>query len=209
MRSPRPLTAAFGSKDEQDENRGGLGRRTGEPTVKIDIDTLTEAELIDLNNRIVERLRFSNREAEMICQIVRHHLRPGLLSREPQLTRRAIFRFYKDLGDCGPACLLTWWNDRMATRGPASRLDQLDQQRSRLEELLMPYFFKAQEVVRPPRLVDGYGLMRALGLSPGPLVGSLLDAIEEAQAEGLVSSADEAINFAKRNLSTWKSKKSE
>lgn len=26
--------------------------------MKIDIDTLTEAELIDLNNRIVERLRF-------------------------------------------------------------------------------------------------------------------------------------------------------
>ena len=28
--------------------------------MKIDIDTLTEAELIDLNNRIVERLRFIN-----------------------------------------------------------------------------------------------------------------------------------------------------
>jgi hypothetical protein len=28
--------------------------------MKIDIDTLTEAELIDLNNRIVERLRLLN-----------------------------------------------------------------------------------------------------------------------------------------------------
>jgi hypothetical protein len=28
--------------------------------MKIDIDRLTEAELIDLNNRIVERLRFLN-----------------------------------------------------------------------------------------------------------------------------------------------------
>jgi hypothetical protein len=28
--------------------------------VKIDIDTLTEAELIDLNNRVVERLKFLN-----------------------------------------------------------------------------------------------------------------------------------------------------
>lgn len=31
-----------------------------EPIVNIDIDKLTEAELIDLNNRIVERLRFLN-----------------------------------------------------------------------------------------------------------------------------------------------------
>jgi hypothetical protein len=35
-----------------------MSRATGDPTVAIDIDALTEAELIDLNNRIVERLRF-------------------------------------------------------------------------------------------------------------------------------------------------------
>jgi len=37
--------------------------------MKIDIDRLTEAELIDLNNRIVERLRFLNQmraHAEML-----------------------------------------------------------------------------------------------------------------------------------------------
>jgi hypothetical protein len=33
-------------------------RDWGGPTMPIDIDSLTEAELIDLNNRIVERLRF-------------------------------------------------------------------------------------------------------------------------------------------------------
>jgi hypothetical protein len=55
-RAPEP----FGSKGEQDEDRRELGRRPGEPTVKIDIDALTEAELIDLNNRVVERLRFLN-----------------------------------------------------------------------------------------------------------------------------------------------------
>jgi hypothetical protein len=35
-----------------------LEQSTREPIVNIDIDKLTEAELIDLNNRIVERLRF-------------------------------------------------------------------------------------------------------------------------------------------------------
>jgi hypothetical protein len=38
---------------EDDPNRGG-------GNMKIDIDELTEAELIDLNHRIVERLRFLN-----------------------------------------------------------------------------------------------------------------------------------------------------
>lgn len=149
---------------------------------------------------VAQRLRFSNRETHLITQLVRHHLRPGFLSREPQLTRRAIYRFYKDLGDDGPACLLTWWCDRMATRGSLSRVDQVDQQRSRLEEMLSPYFFKVEEMVKPPRLVDGHRLMTELRLVPGPLVGDLLDAIEEAQAEGRVRSAEEAIAMARQQL---------
>lgn len=150
---------------------------------------------------IVERLRLANREAEMVCQMVRHHLRPGFLSREPQLTRRAVYRFYKDLGDHGPACLLTWWADRMATRGSKSRLDQIDQQRARLEALLNAYFFQAEEVVRPPRLLDGRQLMERFTLPPGPLVGELLAAIEEAQAEGRIRTSEEALSLARELLS--------
>lgn len=155
---------------------------------------------------IVKRLRLANREADMVCRLVRHHLRPGFLSREPQLTRRAIYRFFKDLGDHGPGCLLTWWADRMAARGSKSRLDQLDQQRGRLEELLNAYFFQAEEVVRPPRLIDGHRLMQTFRLKPGPVVGELLGAIEEAQAEGRIRSADEAIALARERLAQAKTR---
>jgi hypothetical protein len=37
---------------------GRIRTAEGDVTVRIDIDGLSEAELIDLNNRIVERLRF-------------------------------------------------------------------------------------------------------------------------------------------------------
>lgn len=149
---------------------------------------------------IVERLRLSNQEADMMCQLVLHHLRPGFLSREPEVTRRAVYRFYKELGDHGPACLLEWWADRMATRGTQSRLDQIDEQRRFLESMLENYFFKAAEVVKPPRLLDGNRLMQALQLKPGPLIGQLLEAIEEAQAEGHVATADEALTLARAQL---------
>ena len=152
------------------------------------------AELVE---SVTTRLRLSNREAEMIRRLVLYHLRPGHLSREATLTRRAIFRFFRDLEDDGPACVITWWIDRMATRGPGSHLDQIDQQRGRAEELLRAYFFKPEEAVRPPKLLDGHELMRALQLSPGPLVGELLRAIEEAQAEGAIRSKDEALSMAR------------
>ena len=133
----------------------------------------------------------------MVYQLVLHHLRPGFLSREPQLTRRAVYRFFKELGDNGPGCLLTWWADRMATRGSKSRVDQIDQQRDRLEEILNAYFFQAEEVVKPPRLLDGNRLMAAFQLPPGPVIGELLDAIEEAQAEGRIRTSDEALALAR------------
>lgn len=157
------------------------------------------AELIE---SVTTRLRLSNREAQMIRDLVLYHLRPGFLSREPVLTRRAIFRFFRDLGDDGPACLLVWWLDRMATRGSLSRLDQIDQQRARLEELLRAYFFKPEEAVRPPKLINGQELMQALALQPGPLIGTLLRLIEEAQAEGTLHAKDEALAFAKAHLKT-------
>jgi putative nucleotidyltransferase with HDIG domain len=149
---------------------------------------------------VVERLRLSNREAQMVCQLVLQHLRPGFLSREPQLTRRAIYRFFKELGEHGPGCLLLWWADRLATRGSKSRVDQIDQQRSRLEELLNAYFFQAAEVVKPPRLVNGHQLMEAFRLAPGARIGELLGAIEEAQAEGRIQSAAEALALAREVL---------
>jgi len=153
-----------------------------------------------LMEAVGERFKLSNRERHTLEQLVLFHLRPGHLSREPTLTARAIFRFFRDLGDDGPACLLLWWADRMATRGPSSRLDQIDQQRARLEELLRAYFFKPEEAVKPPRLVDGHELMRAFGLAPGPRVGELLEAIQEAQAEGAVRTKEEALTFARIRL---------
>lgn len=150
---------------------------------------------------MTERLRLSNREAEMIRRLVVAHLRPGHLSREPVVTRRAIFRFFRDLEDDGPACLLLWWADRLATRGPSSNVAHIPQQRARLEELLNAYFFRAEEVVKPPRLLTGHQLMQALGISSGPTVGKMLRAIEEAQAEGAVRTAEEALALARTLLS--------
>ncbi len=154
----------------------------------------------ELIGGVTERLRLANREAETVERLIRSHLRPGHLSREAQLTARAVFRFFRDLGEDGPACLLVWWADRLATRGPSSHVDQIDQQRARLEELLCAYFFKPEEAIAPPKLVDGRQLMAALGLPPGPLIGRLLQAVQEAQAEGRVAGVEEAIRVAREEL---------
>jgi len=39
--------------------------------------------------------------------------------------------------------------------------------------------------------------MKALGIAPGPGVGEALEALTEAQAEGIVKNRSEALNFLK------------
>jgi hypothetical protein len=52
-----------------------------------------------------------------------------------------------------------------------------------------------QDEIQHP-LVDGHVLMEGLSLSPGPLVGRLLDAVQEAIAVGEVANVEEALEFA-------------
>ena len=48
------------------------------------------------------------------------------------------------------------------------------------------------------RLVDGRDVMRALGLSPGPAVGRLLERLAERQEAGLLRSREEALDYLAR-----------
>jgi hypothetical protein len=52
----------------------------------------------------------------------------------------------------------------------------------------------------PPQLISSEELMRRLQLQPGPLVGQLLEAIAEAQAEGRIHSKEEALWLAEEQI---------
>lgn len=159
--------------------------------------------------QIGERWRFARREGEAIATIVRHHLRPGQLARlrreattgrmpSPQPTPRAIFRFFRDVGAEGPATLIVWLADRLATRGPEADEAALPSDTALIHELLGRYLDQASEAVGPPRLLDGRRLMAHLGIGPGPTVGRLLEAIAEAQVEGSVRTPEEALALAEQ-----------
>ena len=54
-----------------------------------------------------------------------------------------------------------------------------------------------EEAVSSPRLVDGHQVMDALGLKPGPMLGKVLNVVEEAQATGEIGSRKEALALAR------------
>ncbi|HMZ08927.1 MAG TPA: hypothetical protein PK078_15030, partial [Anaerolineales bacterium] len=67
--------------------------------------------------------------------------------------------------------------------------------------LLENYWERPEEVIMPPRLLDGNDLMKELSLSPGPQIGELLEAIRENQAAGKIETKEQALAFAREELS--------
>lgn len=142
-------------------------------------------------------LAFSTDEIRLVSTIVRRHMRPSLLAREGVLTRRAIYRFFRDTGDVGPEVLLLSLADRLGTYGPYLGDDAWEERLAFVARMLAAYY-ERPEIVSPLPLVSGDDLITALALAPGPLIGQLLAQVREAQAAGEVTTREEALALARR-----------
>jgi poly(A) polymerase len=151
----------------------------------------------DTAARIMRRFRFSSRETAFVRTLVAEHLRPVQLAAVGQTpTRRAIYRYFRDLGDAAVAALLLALADAAAARGPSLTREGWARQVAYMHSLLVRSV-KEAGIVHPPRLLDGRDVMVALALAPGPRVGRLLEALREAQAAGDVTDREGALAFVR------------
>ena len=149
---------------------------------------------------IMRRLRFSGAEARTVTAIIESHMRPGQMSSGGELpTPRAVYRFFRDTGDAALDILFLILADTLAARGPFVRLQTWRRYVAYVNYILARHYLEAPTAA-PERLVTGDDVMAHLRIVPGPLVGRLLAAIEEARALGEIATRDEALSLAERLL---------
>lgn len=148
----------------------------------------------DMAENILRRLRFSNGEIGLVKTIVAHHLRPILLAQNG-ISDRAVYRFFRDLGEVGVDVAVHAWCDQRATYGDAMPPEIDAKLQAVIGRLLDRYYHAHTQVVAPPPLLKGTDVMEHLHLKPGPRVGSVLDALREAQAIGQVLTREDALAF--------------
>jgi tRNA nucleotidyltransferase/poly(A) polymerase len=146
---------------------------------------------------IADRLRLSARAGGLIARLVGQHLRPMHLAQSGGITRRARYRFFRDLGDDARDLMLLALADAAAVRGEAP-LGVWAGAGGAILRSLMSGEGEAQQLAMSAPLLRGDDVMSALGLSPGPQVGRLLAELREAQALGFVSSRAEALAYLHR-----------
>ncbi len=143
---------------------------------------------------IMRRLHFSQREISYVAACAAHHLRPLLLSRESELTPRAQYRFFRDLGDAALGVCLLSLADIAACR-PGQPPAEVWESLQRVVRALLEFFVRTGGLEGLPRLVTGEDLIQRFGLAPGPLIGKWLERVREEQAAGTFTTRDEALRW--------------
>lgn len=134
-----------------------------------------------VTRKILQRLHFDYEDIDLICHLVANHMRFHFM-----LTDRGIRRF-KSLDEY-PRLIA------MAKADLKSREDKFTSFNHN-----MKYLARAEtpeQMLEP--LLNGNEIMKEINLAPGPLVGSIRDALLKAQIAGEVSDHDSAIAFVKR-----------
>jgi putative nucleotidyltransferase with HDIG domain len=146
---------------------------------------------------ILSRLRASDRLADHVAALTRNHLRLGFLVHEAPLSRRMVYRY---LRECDPVQIdvtVLSIADRLATRG--ARSDEAILKHLQLaDQLLGEALAWVASPPKPP--VRGDQLARALGIDPGPQLGTILQELEEASFAEEIGSRQEALARARRLL---------
>jgi len=154
----------------------------------------------------LRRLRFSRGEVNLGRAIVAHRGRPDQLRASEAVTRRDVYRFFRDTGEAGLDLLLLFLADQLAAQEMSPGLDQIGATAPRegdlqfVAGLVGDYYERHAEVISPPKLIGGDDLMEAFGLEEGPKLGELLEAVREAQAAGEIRTRQEALDYVKKVL---------
>lgn len=133
---------------------------------------------------ILNRLRFSNEDAEQVLALVRHHMQFGDVMKMKQSTLKRFLRLprFEEHLALHRADVMSS-NQNLALYEFAKR---------HLEEL-------GEEAIRPKLLVTGAELIAA-GYRPGPGYKAMLVAAEDAQLEGAVTTPEEALAFVRERF---------
>lgn len=171
---PCPVTLAWGA----------LLHDVGKPaTFRVAPDRIRFDDHVGVGVRIAEeicrRLRFSNDEAEQVLALVENHMRFGHVSSMKESTLKRFMRL--------PA-----FDEHLALH----RADSLSSHRhlSTYEFLQRKRAEIPPDKMRPAPLVTGDDLIAA-GHAPGPKFREILNAVEDAQLEGRLTSRDAALEF--------------
>jgi tRNA nucleotidyltransferase/poly(A) polymerase len=146
---------------------------------------------------LLKKLSFSNKQIEYISYIIKKHMYPSAVVSSPELNEKVKIRYVRKSGDNAIDNILIAQADRLSALGPEISQKMVDDNITRLNNLLNFYLSKKDNLKPLPKLLDGNDIMKILNIKPSKHLGEVLDALMEAQISGDILTKEDAINFVK------------
>jgi len=173
-----------------------------------------------VSRRIMEGLRFSRDHVKLLTNTIGSHLRPGNLASNDLISDRAIFRFFRTMGEYTVPLLILSWADHSSY----ITLPQLRSIKDRMKEkpfaipkgglpqdgikktlrflqvlnLLFKVFITKNIKLKTTRLITGHDVIKVLKMRSGPEVGEILEKVSLRQFEGRIKTRRQALCYLKK-----------
>jgi poly(A) polymerase len=141
---------------------------------------------------ICQRFRLSKDTSSVVSRLIRHHMRPLNLSTPGGPSKRALYRYCRDLKDAVPESIVLSLADAKATSEVMPADGFTDTQK--VSGQILDYYFGKFLMTEAKPFVTGRDLI-ARGMKSGPKFREILDDIKERQAEGTLKDRQEALKY--------------
>ncbi len=151
-----------------------------------------------------ERLKWSKAGRERVSRLIAMHMHPfhlcNTLRAEGRLSERAMMKICRKAGSDLVGLFMVAMADSMAGQG-ADKIDSIEEELARLFHCLEALNReKVLPVLSGPKLLTGHDLVDTLGIVPGPAFREILEALDMAVMEGLVTERKGALEWVRSFL---------
>ncbi|NLO92098.1 MAG: HD domain-containing protein [Elusimicrobia bacterium] len=176
----------------------------------------------DMARELMERLRFSRDEIKFVSAVIREHMRPGNLAANSQVSDKAVYRFFRDLGNFAVPALLCCWADHASYM----QVPELRRNLKRIQlapkpikpgslpregavrtvrhlqviNQMLRLYFEERARILPEKILTGNDIMKEFKIPPGPEIGRLLELARLAQVQGLARDRKALLAYLKKNV---------
>ncbi|MFC1843798.1 HDIG domain-containing metalloprotein [Thermodesulfobacteriota bacterium] len=155
---------------------------------------------------IADRFKWGRDDRNFVSQFISVHMWPFHLNnarKNTGLTPKAYMRLVKTVGEEFPGLFILAMADSLAGQGTGKPPG--------MEEDIARLYFETEETYRQTikpvlakRLLTGDDLIEIFGLQPGPEFREIFDNLEDEQVEGKVQDREQALDWVKNYLKSYK-----
>ena len=149
----------------------------------------------DMAAVIASRLRLPTIDSHLLTLLIRHHMRPVILS-QPDVRPATIVKWFREVNHIALMIMVLAVADVTAKSGQKLTRAAKDRFFDWARQTTLYYLEDLKDTLNRPNLVNGRDLID-LGLSPGPALGKILAKIRQKQDLGQLTDREQALALAR------------